>query len=113
MSVKQPMDGQYDRGIIPSETAARKEREGEDFKETPEAKGDMDTTAGYTVDQEGLANNYAIEPEMYYEEPGDLRKKEEALEAQRKQELEEVNDTDEEGDLTKKKDDRGKGVGVI
>ncbi|MDY6938465.1 MAG: hypothetical protein SWY16_12425 [Cyanobacteriota bacterium] len=113
MSVKQPMDGQYDRGITPAETAARQEREGENYQETPEATTDMDTTAGYTVDQEGLTNNYAIEPEMYYEEPGDLRKKEEALEAQRKEELKEVNQTDEEGELTKKEDDRGKGVGVI
>jgi hypothetical protein len=63
----------YDRGIIPAETAARKEREGEGYKQLPEnegvSEGEIDTTGGYTVDSEGLANNYAIEPEMYYEVP--------------------------------------------
>ena len=113
MSVQQPFDGQYDRGIIPAETAARQEREGENYQETPEATSDMDTTAGYTVDQEGLTNNYAIEPEMYYEEPGDLREKEEALKAQRRQELQEINQTDQNGKLTMKKDTRTKGVGAI
>ena len=61
----------FDRGIVPAETAARKEREGEDYKETSE-KDSIDTTGGQTVSNEGLANNYAIEPEMYVEEPGDL-----------------------------------------
>jgi hypothetical protein len=36
-------------------------------------------------------NNYAVEPEMYIEEPGDLREKEEALKAERAEELEEIN----------------------
>ncbi len=63
----------YDRNIVSAETAARQEREGGKFKETPEGKDNtMDTTGGFTVDREGLANNYAIEPEMYVEEPGDL-----------------------------------------
>lgn len=63
----------FDRGIVPAETAARKEREGEDYKQTPaDKKGDTDTTAGYTTSNEGLTNNYAIEPEMYVDEPGDL-----------------------------------------
>ena len=63
----------FDRGIVPAETAARKEREGEDYKKPEEQKeGDMDTNAGATVSNEGLANNYAIEPEMYVNEPGDL-----------------------------------------
>lgn len=65
----------YDPNIIPAETAARKEREGEDFKQIPgdaESAASLDTTAGYTVDKEGLANNYAAEPEMYIETPGDM-----------------------------------------
>lgn len=95
-----PDDG-YDRGIVPAETAARMEREGEDFKELPEQEGSIDTTGGYTVDREGLANNYAIEPEMYYETPGDAAAQEEAIKAERAQELKEIN---EEG---------GKGPGVI
>jgi hypothetical protein len=28
---------------------------------------------GYTVDEDGRSNNYAIEPEVYVNEPGDLR----------------------------------------
>jgi hypothetical protein len=63
---------QFDRGIEPAETAARKEREGENYKHTSDPDGSIDTTAGQTVSNEGLANNYAIEPEMYINEPGDL-----------------------------------------
>jgi hypothetical protein len=65
----------FDRGIEPAETAARKEREGENYKRTSEkpAEDSIDTTAGQTISNEGLANNYAIEPEMYINEPGDLR----------------------------------------
>lgn len=64
----------FDKGIVPAETAARKEREGDDYKQPVEnKKGSTDTTAGATVSNEGLANNYAIEPEMYVEEPGDLK----------------------------------------
>ncbi len=65
-------DTQYDRHIVPAETAARQEREGEDFQQMPENESDFDTEGGMTVDQEGLLNNYAIEPEMYVEVPGDL-----------------------------------------
>lgn len=65
----------YDRGIIPAETAARKEREGADFKTHPteDNSDSVQTEGGYTVDKEGLLNNYAVEPEMYYETPGDAR----------------------------------------
>lgn len=101
MENKIPNDDNYDRGITPSETAARIEREGENFKHTPEPEGDLDTTAGYTIDREGLANNYAIEPEMYYEEPGDRKEQEEAEKAERAEELEDVNTPG------------GKGVGII
>ncbi len=64
----------FDRGIVPAETAARVERDGEDTKkpaDTPE--GPIDTAAGATASNEGLANNYAVEPEMHIEEPGDLK----------------------------------------
>ncbi len=62
----------FDRGIVPAETAARKEREGKEYKQTTDKEEDLDTNSGQTVSNEGLSNNYAIEPEMYIEEPGDL-----------------------------------------
>jgi hypothetical protein len=57
----------YDAHIIPSETAARKEREGDNYKKIPE--GNLE--GGAAIDNEGLLNNYAVEPEIYYEAPGD------------------------------------------
>jgi hypothetical protein len=57
----------YDANIVPAETAARKEREGDDYKKIPE--GNLE--GGAAIDNEGLLNNYAVEPEMYYENPGD------------------------------------------
>ncbi|HSM83293.1 MAG TPA: hypothetical protein VLS96_16530 [Nodosilinea sp.] len=105
----------YDPNLIPAETAARKEREGAGYKQVPEDEsGDaIDTSGGYTVDQEGLVNNYAIEPEMYIDEPGDLREEQEAEEAQRRAELREINQTDESGKVTTHSDERSKGVGRI
>ncbi|BAZ38574.1 hypothetical protein NIES4101_45130 [Calothrix sp. NIES-4101] len=115
----------YDRGIIPAETAARKEREGELFKTLPteeraaDANSDDQTTSnsvrttdGYTVDNEGLLNNYAVEPEMYYEVPGDARQQAEEEKQARMQEMQHMNE-DEEGKLTVDSDQRGKGTGVI
>ncbi|MBD2676704.1 MULTISPECIES: hypothetical protein [Nostoc] len=115
----------YDRGIIPAETAARREREGDKFKTLPteerEASSATDdqtnsqsirTTDGYTVDKEGLLNNYAVEPEMYYEQPGDARQQAAEDTAQRVEELEDINE-DEEGKLTEKGDKRGKGSGIV
>ncbi|MEH1928421.1 MAG: hypothetical protein V7K14_14970 [Nostoc sp.] len=115
----------YDRGIIPAETAARMEREGNLYKTIPTEEREADaatddqtdpdsirTTDGYTVDKEGLLNNYAVEPEMYYEEPGDARKQAAEETAQRVEELGEVNQ-DEEGKLTEKGDKRGRGPGII
>ncbi|ACC82174.1 hypothetical protein [Nostoc punctiforme] len=115
----------YDRGIIPAETAARREREGDKYKTLPTEEREADaatddqtdpesvrTTDGYTVDKEGLLNNYAVEPEMYYEEPGDARKQAAEDTAERVEELGEVNQ-DEEGKLTEKGDKRGRGPGVI
>lgn len=104
-----------DRGIVPSEVAARMDREGSDFKETADeqaGKESLDVTGGATVDQEGLANNFAVEPEMYYETPGDRKEVEEAETAQRSEELAEVNE-DKEGRLTMESDRRGKGTGAI
>jgi hypothetical protein len=106
----------YDPHIIPAETAARKEREGENYKKTPHQPEDasLDTSGGYTVDKEGLVNNFAVEPEMYVNEPGDLREKEEALKAERAEEIAEVNDTDKQGELSGgNHDSRGKGTGII
>jgi hypothetical protein len=113
MTDPQSSPDNYDRGIVPAETAARKEREGENYKQLPDHDETLDTTGGYTVDKEGLANNYAVEPEMYYEVPGDLRAKEAAEAAERTQELAEINETDETGKLTEDGDRRGKGVGMI
>jgi hypothetical protein len=69
-----PTPDSYDPHIVPAETAARKEREGDNFKhlsEHPPGADSIDTTGGFTVDKEGLVNNFGIEPEMYYETPGD------------------------------------------
>jgi hypothetical protein len=115
----------YDRGIIPAETAARKEREGDLYKTLPteerEASAPTDdqtdsdsirTTDGYTVDKEGLLNNYAVEPEMYYEVPGDAKESAAQDAANRHEELQEANE-DKEGELTDKDDTRGRGPGIV
>ncbi|MGA9381483.1 MAG: hypothetical protein WBV73_22215 [Phormidium sp.] len=115
----------YDPHIVPAETAARKEREGDTYKTVP-SKGreaaantndqtdsaSINTTDGYTVDREGLINNYAIEPEMYINEPGDLREKEAELTAERAQEIHDLSE-DEEGKLTMEHDLRHRGQGII
>ncbi|MEA5514631.1 hypothetical protein [Nodularia sp. UHCC 0506] len=115
----------YDRGIVPAETVARKEREGENYKNLPTEENQkgvstndqsntesINTTDGYTVDQEGLLNNYAVEPEMYYEKRGDARKQAIKDSAERIEELQEVNQN-QEGKLTEKGDTRGKSPGKI
>lgn len=115
----------YDPHIVPAETAARMEREGDEYKTIPtearEASAPTDdqtdseslhTTGGYTVDQEGLLNNYAIEPEMYYEVPGDARQAEAELHQERVEEYSDINQ-DEEGKLTMNDDQRGHGSGMI
>lgn len=115
----------YDRGIIPAETAVRREREGVDYKTLPTEEKlsssptddqtdseSIRTTDGYTVDREGLLNNYAVEPEMYYEELGDARTTAKRDSSQRIEELEEINQ-DQEGQLTETDDRRGKGTGLI
>ena len=69
-----PTPNSYDPNIIPAETAARMEREGDNFKRLPQhppGSESLDTTGGFTIDKEGLVDNFGIEPEMYYEIPGD------------------------------------------
>lgn len=118
-------DDTYDPHIVPAETAARREREGSLYKQTPteerEANAPTDdqtendsihTTGGYTTDKEGLINNYAIEPEMYYEVPGDARQQQEADEQDRAAAYDEINQ-DEQGKLTLENDQRGKGSGMV
>ena len=108
-------DTTADRGIIPAEVAARREREGTDFRKTADEQAGVDSinvTGGATVDQEGLANNYAIEPEMYVDEPGDLKQEEEELAAERAAAIAEAQEGG-EGKLTMEGDKRGKGPGII
>ena len=106
----------YDPHLIPAESAAREIREGEHFghveHDDPADKEHIHTRDGYTIDQEGLINNYAVEPEVYIKEPGDLKEKEQALKAQRRRELQELSE-DEEGKLTMEHDWRHKGPGLI
>jgi hypothetical protein len=52
---------QYDAHIIPAESVARQHREGKDFGHTSHEEADgtlSQATEGYTVDKEGLLNNY-------------------------------------------------------
>ena len=93
MDSKVTNDANYDRNITSAETAARMEREQGEFKDN--------SPDGQTVDREGLANNYAVEPEMYYEEPGDRQEVEAAEQLERAKEVEDVNTPG------------GKGVGLV
>jgi hypothetical protein len=70
------------------------------------------TTDGYTVDKEGLLNNYPVEAEMYYEVPGDAQEDMAQETIERLEELTEVNE-DKTGELTEKADRRAKGTGII
>ncbi len=90
----------YDLNIVPAETAARKEREGKTYKQLPEDEEDNTPVDGYTMDGEGLINNYAVEPEMYYETPGDA------------QELEDVNEADDKGKLRPEDDTHSKDISL-
>lgn len=72
----------------------------------------MSRRSGYTIDAEGRLNNYAIEPEMYINQLGDLKQKIEAEKAQRHHELEELQE-DEAGRLTVEHDFRHKGQGFL
>ena len=106
----------YDPHIIPAESVARAVREGKHFghvdHDNPTDTKHLHTRDGYTIDQEGLINNYAVEPEAYIKEPGDLKEKELALKAKRRRELQELSE-DESGLLTMEHDWRHKGPGLI
>lgn len=70
-----PTPSHYDPHLVPAETAARAQREGKTFGHVdhdPANPDQIHTRDGYTVDQEGLINNYAVEPPMYINTPGDL-----------------------------------------
>jgi len=106
---------QYDAHLIPAKSAARQHREGKGFGHPPhdEPNGESShTTDSYTVDQEGLINNYGIEPEMYVEVPGDLREQAAQDAAKRVHELQELSE-DEDGKLTTKHVWRHNGPGMI
>lgn len=63
--------------LIPSEVAARKEREGE-INTNPElsAESDSKVADGYTVSGQGLINNHAITPDVYVsEKPSDEKRR--------------------------------------
>lgn len=74
--------------------------------------GNTQLSPGYTIDSEGRLNIYAIEPEMYINQPGDLRKQQEAEKEQRLHELQELQE-DETGKLTAEHDFRHKGPGLV
>jgi hypothetical protein len=106
---------QYDAHIIPAESVARQHREGKDFGHTSHVEADAElseVTEGYTVDKEGLLNNYAIEPEMYVDVPGDMREQAAQEAAEHTHEMQELSE-DEDGKLTTEHDWRHKGPGLI
>lgn len=112
-----PKPPQYDPHIVPAEVGSREEREGKQFGHPVHESAQADpesihTTDGFTVDQEGLFNNYAVEPEMYIKQPGDLKQQEELLRAERLREMEELQQS-EEGKLTLDHDQRHRGQGMI
>ena len=115
-NIVNPDLGHYDPHIMPPEIKARAAREGKNFghveHDTPGDTEHLHNRDGYTVDEEGLVNNYAVEPEMYIKEPGDLKEKEKQLRMQRLHELQELSE-DEEGKLTMDHDWRHKGPGMI
>ena len=104
-----------DPHIIPAETAARTAREGSYFGQihhNSPADARHIPRDGYTVDLEGLINNYAIETPMYINEPGDLAEMEAAVAKQRAADRKALSE-DEEGKLTTAHDWRHKGPGMI
>jgi hypothetical protein len=68
----------------------------------------------YTVDQDGLMNNYPVEPEMYFEVPGDAREQNEAVKAARAKERREVTENSlGNSDGEEEVGNHGRGVGII
>ncbi len=111
-----PVISHYDPHIIPAETAARVDREGDNFchvaHDDPKDREHLHTRDGYTVDRDGLINNYPVEPEMYINQPGDLKERELKLKADRLRQLQALSE-DEEGKLTLEHDWRHRGPGLI
>lgn len=106
---------QYDAHIIPAESVARQHREGKQFGHTSHEGVDgksSQATKGYTVDKEGLLNNYAIEPEMYVNVPGDMQEQAAHEKAEYVHRLQDLSE-DEDGKLTTEHDWRHKGPGLI
>lgn len=106
----------YDPHLIPSETAAREAREGDRFghveHDNPEEKEHIHTRDGYTMDQEGLINNYAVEPPMYVNQPGDLAEEEAAAAKMRAADRKSLG-KDAEGHASSKNNWQHKGPGMI
>ena len=74
----------------------------------------LNGTNHYTVDQDGLMNNYPVEPEMYFEVPGDAREENEAEKAARAQERREVTENSlGNPDGEEEVGNHGRGVGII
>ena len=106
----------YDEHLIPAETAAREAREGRRFghveHDSAQDTEHIHTRDGYTVDQEGLINNYAVEAPMYLNEPGDLAEEEAVVAKQRAAERKALS-KDAEGHLSPNTNWQHKGPGVI
>jgi hypothetical protein len=68
--------------------------------------------SGYRIDSDGRLNIYPIEPEMHVNVPGDLREQQKEERAQRRHEMEELQE-DEDGKLTTEHDFRHKGPGLV
>ncbi len=104
-----------DLHIVPAETAARQKREGKNFLHPHHDRANNESqpiSDGYTVDSDGLVDNYGIEPEMYVDVPGDLRQQTAKEAAERTSQLQELSE-DERGKLTSEHDLRHKRPGSI
>ena len=114
--VPQETPSHYDAHLVPAETAAREAREGNRYGHVEHDQAEdtehIHTRDGYTMDQEGLINNYAVEAPMYVNEPGDLAEEEAAVAKQRAAERQALS-KDDEGHLSPKTNWRHKGPGVI
>lgn len=71
----QPTDVNAPDAVIPSNVDVEKNIKNikaEDAQEEAEDSEPIHTTHGYVIDEGGLINNFAVEPQMYIDEPGDL-----------------------------------------
>lgn len=103
----------YDAHLIPTETAAR---EGSHFGHVNHSRADdkehIHTRDGYTVDQEGLINSYAVEAPLHISEPDDLAAEEISITKKRAAEHKELS-KDAEGNLSSSTNWQHEGAGVI